>query len=94
MKIFINDTAVLNYPLADQQDVGPVQSMLTDMSIVSSTPVYMTAMWSDGVTAGGLLTNGASGEDPCGHFSGAIQDGSLSIYTDKAEPIGLSLIHI
>lgn len=88
MKVFINNTAVLNYPLADGQSVSGLQSMLLDMSIVSSTPVYLINMWSNGEQTGGLFNNGASGEVACGHFSGAIQDGSLVVYNDEETPIG------
>ena len=88
MKVFINNTAVLNYPLADNQDASVLQSMLLDMSVVSATSVYLTNMWSDGELAGGLLTNGTSGDASCGHFSGSVRDTSVVIYDDKNKPIG------
>jgi len=88
MKIFVNNTAVLNYPLADEQAVSGLQSMLLDLSIVSSTQVYLTNMWSNGELVGGLFTNGASGAVSCGHFSGAVQDGTLTVYNDAEVPIG------
>lgn len=88
MKIFIGNAAVLNYPLAAEQDVGGLQSLLLDMSIVSSTKVYLTNMWSNGEQAGGLFTNGTAGDDSCGHFVGAVQEDSLIIYDDTEKPIG------
>lgn len=85
MKLFVNDTAVLNYPLADEQDIGGMQSMLMDLSLIGTPDIYMTNMWSTGTQIGGLFMDNTG---LAYHFEGSPSDGSVAVVTDRNEPVG------